>query len=302
MIADPTADDGGVGDAAARPGASAWRPTTCDTRCTSRGVAATANALAATALDEGYRYVVAVGDDATVQDVVNGLFRDGLADRRGAGARRGRRRTRATTCSGASGSPTTSTGACGTCSGENTYPFDVMRITTHRPRRRAGDRGTRTTSRRSASVPTSSSRRARLPRVARRPARGGSSGSGADTSARTRQVVRVGYDTKTWEGEGFHVVIGERTVRIGRAALASVLPGRRCARRPGVHGAESDAYTMLPRIMRHGGHVPDDAIKELRAKIRFSVEADRPLAVDGRRRAVRHRPRRPSRSCRSRSC
>ena len=33
--------------------------------------------LASSALDQGFRYVVAVGDDATVQDVVNGLFRDG---------------------------------------------------------------------------------------------------------------------------------------------------------------------------------------------------------------------------------
>ena len=33
--------------------------------------------LSAAALDEGYRFLAAVGDDATVQDVVNGMFREG---------------------------------------------------------------------------------------------------------------------------------------------------------------------------------------------------------------------------------
>ena len=36
-----------------------------------------ATRLAAAALDEGYRFVAAVGDDGTVQDIVNGMFRDG---------------------------------------------------------------------------------------------------------------------------------------------------------------------------------------------------------------------------------
>ena len=43
--------------------------------------------LAATALDEGYRFLVAMGNDGTVQDVVNGMFREGRPIRRGAGAR-----------------------------------------------------------------------------------------------------------------------------------------------------------------------------------------------------------------------
>ena len=36
-----------------------------------------AGVLAAAALDDGFRFLVAVGNDATVQDVVNGMFRDG---------------------------------------------------------------------------------------------------------------------------------------------------------------------------------------------------------------------------------
>jgi diacylglycerol kinase family enzyme len=44
-------------------------------------------------------------------------------------------------------------------------------------------------------------------------------------------------------------------------------------------GPKSDAYRMLPRIYRHGGHVPDPNITELRARIRVGVDAARPLPV-----------------------
>jgi diacylglycerol kinase family enzyme len=44
-------------------------------------------------------------------------------------------------------------------------------------------------------------------------------------------------------------------------------------------GPRSEALTMLPKIFRHGNHVPDPHIQELRAKIRVAVDADRPLQV-----------------------
>ena len=47
---------------------------------------------------------------------------------------------------------------------------------------------------------------------------------------------------------------------------------------------------MLPRIYRHGDHIPDPHIHEMRAKIRVAVEADRPLPDRRRRRAPRHDP------------
>ncbi len=48
-------------------------------------------------------------------------------------------------------------------------------------------------------------------------------------------------------------------------------------------GPRSDAYTLLPRIYRHGDHIPDPHIQEMRAKIRIAIEAERPLpiAADG---------------------
>ena len=50
-------------------------------------------------------------------------------------------------------------------------------------------------------------------------------------------------------------------------------------------GPKSDAYRLLPRMFRHGDHVPDPNIHELRAKISLRVDADRPMPVvaDGRR-------------------
>jgi diacylglycerol kinase family enzyme len=36
---------------------------------------------------------------------------------------------------------------------------------------------------------------------------------------------------------------------------------------------------MLPRVYRHGDHIPDPNIHEMRAKIRVAVEADRPLPI-----------------------
>ncbi len=49
-------------------------------------------------------------------------------------------------------------------------------------------------------------------------------------------------------------------------------------------GPKADAYRMLPKIFMNGGHVPDPGIKELRAKVRVTVEADRamPVVLDGR--------------------
>ena len=67
-------------------------------------------------------------------------------------------------------------------------------------------------------------------------------------------------------------------------------------------GPRSDAYRLLPRIFRHGDHVPDPNIKELRAKLKIDVASPRPLPVvaDGRRLGTTPVDR--SRSSRNRSC
>ncbi|MEX2420939.1 MAG: acylglycerol kinase family protein, partial [Actinomycetota bacterium] len=84
--------------------------------------------FATTALDEGFRYVVAVGDDAAVQDVVNGLFRHGspiveapVVGVIAAEAPNDLLRS--------FGMPDDVDGGVRHLLGENTYPLDVMRIT-----------------------------------------------------------------------------------------------------------------------------------------------------------------------------
>ena len=78
------------------------------------------------ALDEGFRFVAAVGNDATVQDVVNGMFRDGrpIVEEPVLGV------VAAGGCdlSLSFGLPRDVAGAVGHLTGENTYPFDVMKI------------------------------------------------------------------------------------------------------------------------------------------------------------------------------
>jgi diacylglycerol kinase (ATP) len=232
--------------------------------------------LASTALDEGFRYVVAVGDDATVQHVVNGLFRDGapivaepvlgvVAADAGNDLLR------------SFGLPHDVDGGVRHLRGDVTYPFDLMHITCTGPE---GERVTRY-AHNLAQVGLGANvelARRRLPeRFGDRRRR--FLGFWRGYVGTRRRVVRVGYDMKTWEGETFQVVIGNGQFTSGMRLSPRSYPGDGVLDALVFTGQKSDAYTMMPRIMRHGGHVPDDAIKELRAKIRFAVEADGPIAV-----------------------
>ena len=139
--------------------------------------------------------------------------------------------------------------------------------------------GTQRTSRSSGWGRTSSSAETRLPELA--------GGAGAlfvgfwSGYLRTRRRdVRIAYDTKTWEGSAFQVIVGNAQYTAGGLRMSpSSWPGDGVLDALVFTGQKSDAYTMMPRILRHGDHLPDPAIKELRAKIRFAIESDRPLAV-----------------------
>src|SRR4029077_9563921 len=92
--------------------------------------------LAAQAPAGGKRYLVAVGNDRTVQDVVNGMFADGhpLVEDAVLGV------VPAGTGSDlvmSFGLPDDTEGACVHLDGANTYPFDVMKVVY------AGGQGTR---------------------------------------------------------------------------------------------------------------------------------------------------------------
>ncbi len=275
VIADPAAGDGRVG----RELPALQRALAANDLAYELSIAARqgdGERLASVALDEGYRYVVAVGDDGTVQDVVNGLFRDGAPIAEGAVL--GVVAANATNDLLRSfGLPDDVDGAVRHLAGEGTYPFDVMRITCVGPDGRRRTRYAHNLAEVGLGADVELARR-RLPAwLGDRRRR--FLGFWRGYLGARRRGLRIGYDTKTWEGSGFHVVIGNGQFASGMRLSPRSYPGDGVLDALVFTGQRSDAYTMMPRIMRHGGHVPDDAIKELRAKIRFSVEADRPLAV-----------------------
>lgn len=232
--------------------------------------------LATAALDDGCRYVVAVGDDASVQDVVNGMFREGAPIVEGsvlgvvaAHAENDLLRS--------FGLPDDIDGGVRHLVGENTYPFDLIRITCKGPDGELLTRYAHNLAQIGIGANAELARR-RLPAwLGDRRRR--FLGFWRGYIGTRRRVVRIGYDMKSWEGESFHVVIGNGQFASGIRLSPRSFPGDGVLDALVFTGQKSDAYTMIPRIMRHGGHVPDDAIKELRAKVRFSVESERPLAV-----------------------
>ena len=234
-----------------------------------RGIA---TALAADALRAGSRYLVAVGDDRTVQDVVNGMFVDGrpLVEEAVLGIVPGR-----TGCdlSLSFGLPGDTQGACRHLVGQNTYPLDLMKITCRS--------GTDETSTRYAANLAEVGMGAE---VARRNERRQTNRGrfvafwGGWLHGRPRQVT-VLADHKSWEGRAFNVIVGNGQFVAGLRMSPRSFPGDGILDALVFSGPRSDAYTMLPRIYRHGDHIPDPNIQELRAKIRIAVDADRPLRV-----------------------
>jgi diacylglycerol kinase (ATP) len=240
-----------------------------------------ATALAAEALAKGVGFLVAAGDDRTVQDVVNGMFVDGKPAVQDAvlGVI-----PAGTGCDlvKSFGLPEDTERACAHLAGDNVYPFDLMKISFTGP---DGDRETRY----AANVAEVGFGGA----VARRLGRNPLPPMGPrrflafwSTYARSKPIrMRVGVDAKSWEGPAFNVVIGNGQFTSGGMRLSPrSFPGDGVLDALIFAGPRTDAYTMLPAIYRHGAHVPDPNIHELRAKIRISVEADRPLAIvaDGR--------------------
>lgn len=240
-----------------------------------------ATAAATEALDAGGRFLVAAGDDRTVQDVVNGMFREGrpIVEEAVLGLI-----PAGTGCDlwRTFGLPQDAVLACRHLVGTNSYPFDLMKIACE------GEDGERVT-RYASNLAEAGFGGA----VARRLARSASPPGGAgrfrafwSAYARSKPVrVRVEADTKAWEGPAFNVIVGNGQFASGGMRLSPrSFPGDGILDALVFSGPRSDAYTLLPRIYRHGDHIPDPNIQELRAKIRIAVDAEAPLALvaDGR--------------------
>ena len=232
--------------------------------------------LATAALDEGYRYLAAVGDDGTVQDVVNGMFRDGrtIVDSpvlavmaAGSGCDLVR----------SFGLPGDVDGASSHLMGENTYELDVMKI---RTRGRNGGTEVRY-AHNVAEVglhASATAKAAGFPRWMRNGRR--FVGFWAAYAGTRRAVLDVVVDGRPQQHRAWSVIVGNGQFADGGLRLSPrSFPGDGVLDALLFTGPKSDAYRLLPRIFRHGDHVPDPGIKELRARVALRIDGPRPLPV-----------------------
>ncbi|MEP7060738.1 MAG: diacylglycerol kinase family protein [Actinomycetota bacterium] len=234
---------------------------------------------AARALGDGGRYVVAVGSDATVHHVINGMFGDGepliedpVIGVLAAGARCDIMRTM--------GIPDDFEMTLDRLSGDNTYPFDVMKVTYTDAR---GERGT-TYGHNLAEVGLGARAAAAADRLPRWLGNGRAFLGFWSAWLRSRpSAVKVDSDRKAFEGKAFNIVVANAQYTGGGVRVSPrSFPGDGVLDALVFKGPRSDAYTMLPRIYQHGGHIPDPNIQEFRAKIRVAVDAPKrwPVVVD----------------------
>jgi diacylglycerol kinase (ATP) len=234
-----------------------------------------ATELAREALRGGARFVVAVGGDGTVQEVVNGMLEDDRPVTEGAvlgvvAAGSGSDFVRTF------GLPDDVARAVGHLEGDRLYPIDVIKARYH------GDGGEHTRY---------------VPNIAE-------VGLGAEVTRRAERLPRwMGRSRYFW---GFWLSLGgyrprRTTVHVDRKSFDGVANnvvvancqffggGMKISPRsyPGdglidvqiSAGPKSEAFTLLPKIYR-GEHVPHPHIKELRGR-EVRVDADRPLPVEG---------------------
>jgi diacylglycerol kinase (ATP) len=232
--------------------------------------------LATAALDEGYRYLAAVGDDGTVQDVVNGMFRDGrtIVDSP----------VLAVVAAGSGcdlvrsfGLPGDVDGASSHLMGENTYELDVMKIT-------ALGRNGATEVRYAHNVAEVGLHASATAKAAGFPRWMGNGrrfvGFWAAYAGTRRSVLDVVIDGRPQQHRAWSVIVGNGQFADGGLRLSPrSFPGDGVLDALLFTGPKSDAYRLLPRIFRHGDHVPDPGIKELRARVALRIDGPRPLPV-----------------------
>jgi len=236
-----------------------------------------ARRFARDALEGGGRFVVAVGGDGTVHEVVNGMLDDhGLPLVEGA--------VLGVVAAGSGcdfirtfGLPGDATRACYHLTGDNTYPLDVGRIiyTTV---------GGGTDVRHFVNVAEAGLGAAVAARAERMSPRLGQSkyffGFWLTLPRFKLATVRVQADRRVYEGPAYLVVIGNAQYYGGGMKISPrSYPGDAVLDVLVFKGPKSDSFTLLPKIYR-GEHVPHPHIEELRVKRELVIEADRPLPIE----------------------
>ncbi len=203
-----------------------------------------ATRLATDAMDAGVRFLVAVGGDGTVHEVVNGMFRDGrpIVEEPVLGV--------VPAHSGCDlvksfGLPGDVDAACGHLLGDNTYPFDVVKVAFTDPDGRPAVRY-------SVNLAEIGFGAAVAAKVGGRPGRARSfmafwstlrahAGPRRADRGRSQRVRRAGVQRDR----------GQRAVRLGwHASVAALVPGGRGGGRAGLH------RTAFGRLHPPAGHVP----------------------------------------------
>jgi diacylglycerol kinase (ATP) len=235
-----------------------------------------ATRFAREATEGGTRFVVAVGGDGTVNEVVNGMLNDdGTPVVEGA--------VLGVVAAGSGSDFVRTFGLPGDASrggmhltGDNTYPLDVGRI------RYTTDEGER--SRFFVNVAEAGLGGAVAARAERMSPRFGQAkyfvGFWLTLPRFKMATVKVQADRQTYEGPAFLVVVGNAQYYGGGMKVSPrSYPGDGVLDVLVFKGPKSDAFTMIPKIYR-GEHVPNDHVEEFRVRKRLVVESDRPLPIE----------------------
>ncbi|HEX6330117.1 MAG TPA: diacylglycerol kinase family protein [Actinomycetota bacterium] len=229
------------------------------------------------ALESGARFLVAVGGDGTVHEVVNGMLD---ADGRPVGEEP----VLGVVAAGSGcdfirtfGLPGDATRACFHLTGDNLYPLDVGRVTYTTV-------GGETDHRFFVNVAESGLGAAVAARAERMSPRLGQSkyffGFWLTLPRFKLATVRVEADRKTYEGSAFLVVVGNAQYYGGGMKVSPrSYPGDGVLDVLVFKGPKSDAFTLIPKIYR-GEHVPHAHVEEFRVRRRLVIEADRPLPIE----------------------
>jgi YegS/Rv2252/BmrU family lipid kinase len=236
-----------------------------------------ATRFAREALEEGSRYLVAVGGDGTVHEVVNGMMgADGepFAPEAVLGV--------VAAGSGCDfirtfGLPGDASRACYHLTGDNTYPLDVGRITYTTV-------SGATDSRYFANVAEAGLGAAVAARAERMSPRLGQAkyffGFWLTLPRFKLATVRVEADRRTYEGPAYLIVVGNAQYYGGGMKVSPrSYPGDGVLDVLVFKGPKSDSFTLLPKLYR-GEHLPHDHIEEFRVKQTLTIEADRPLPIE----------------------
>jgi diacylglycerol kinase (ATP) len=236
-----------------------------------------ATRFAREALEADGRFVVAVGGDGTVHEVVNGMLEE---DGSPVGAEPP---VLGVVAAGSGcdfirtfGLPGDATRACSHLVGDNTYPLDIGRV------RYAN--GSAETSRYFVNIAEAGLGAAVAARAERMSPRLGQSkyfiGFWLTLPRFKMAEVHVQADRKTYEGPAYLIVVGNAQYYGGGMKVSPrSYPGDGVLDVLVFKGPKSDSFTLIPKIYR-GEHVPNDHIEEFRVKRELVIEADRPLPIE----------------------